>query len=85
MSSLQSSLWGIVSAGGEGVRLKGFVHEGSGTDVPEQFCAFVGRGTMPGRTVRRARLLIRCVAGSVPRMTCVMLQPLQEPSQSIQT
>ena len=58
MSITQSSLWGIVLAGGEGVRLKEFVRERVGTDAPKQFCAFVGTRTMLERTVRRAQLLI---------------------------
>jgi hypothetical protein len=32
MSITRSSLWGIVLGGGEGVRLKEFVHEHVGTD-----------------------------------------------------
>lgn len=58
MSITQSSLWGIVLAGGEGVRLKEFVRERVGTDAPKQFCAFVGTRTMLERTVRRAQFLI---------------------------
>jgi len=58
MTAVKSSLWGIVLAGGEGVRLKEFVRERIGTDVPKQFCAFVGTRTMLERTVRRAGLLI---------------------------
>lgn len=58
MKGTGSSLWGIVLAGGEGVRLKEFVHEHVGTDAPKQFCAFVGKRTMLERTVRRAGLLI---------------------------
>lgn len=58
MSAERASLWGIVLAGGEGERLKGFVREQLGTDVPKQFCAFIGTRTMLERTVRRARLLI---------------------------
>jgi len=42
MSITQSSLWGIVLAGGEEVRLKEFVRECFGTDAPKQFCASSG-------------------------------------------
>lgn len=38
MSIIQSSLWGIVLAGGKVVRLKEFVRECFGTDAPKQFC-----------------------------------------------
>ena len=58
MTTIGASLWGIILAGGEGVRLKQFVREQVGTDAPKQFCAFVGKRTMLERTVRRARLLI---------------------------
>ena len=42
MSITQSSLWGIVVAGGEGVRLKEFVRDRVGTDALKQFCASSG-------------------------------------------
>ncbi len=42
MSITQSSLWRIMLAGGERVRLKEFVRECVGTDVPKQFCASSG-------------------------------------------
>ncbi|WP_455242159.1 sugar phosphate nucleotidyltransferase [Petrachloros mirabilis] len=58
MKSTLSSLWGIVLAGGEGVRLRAFVRERIGTDAPKQFCAFMGSRTMLERTIRRAGLLI---------------------------
>ena len=58
MSASHASLWGIVLAGGEGERLKGFVREQFGTEVPKQFCAFFGERTMLERTIQRARLLI---------------------------
>jgi mannose-1-phosphate guanylyltransferase len=58
MSAENASLWGIVLAGGDGERLKGFVREQFGTEVPKQFCTFIGTRTMLERTVRRARLLI---------------------------
>jgi|APFre7841882630_1041343.scaffolds.fasta_scaffold09661_4 hypothetical protein len=42
MSIAQSFLWGIVSAGGEEVRLKEFVRTCVGTDVPKQFFPSAG-------------------------------------------
>ena len=42
MSITRLSLWGIVWAGGEGMRLKEFVRERIGTDAPKQFCASSG-------------------------------------------
>jgi len=58
MSTSNASLWGILLAGGEGERLKGFVRERFGTEMPKQFCAFFGERTMLERTIRRVRLLI---------------------------
>lgn len=58
MTVEKAALWGIILAGGEGERLKGFVREHVGLAVPKQFCAFVGRRSMLERTVRRARFLI---------------------------
>jgi len=58
MRAKESSLWGIILAGGEGRRLREYVYECTGTDAPKQFCAFVGSRSMLERTVRRARLLI---------------------------
>lgn len=52
------ALWGIVLAGGEGVRLRGFVRRHVGTDAPKQFCAFVGARTMVEHTVQRAESII---------------------------
>ena len=42
MSIAQSFLWGIVSAGGEGVRLKEFVLKCVGTEVPKLFYPSAG-------------------------------------------
>lgn len=54
----QHRLWGIVLAGGEGERLRGFVRTFLGSDAPKQFCAFLGRRTMVEHTLRRAETLI---------------------------
>ncbi|HKW85729.1 MAG TPA: NTP transferase domain-containing protein, partial [Nitrospiraceae bacterium] len=51
-------LWGIVLAGGEGERLRGFVRDFLGTERPKQFCAFWGQRTMLEHTLRRAESLI---------------------------
>ena len=58
MAPAWSSLWGIILAGGEGERLRGFVREVLGVDKPKQFCAFVGQRTMLERTLRRAQSII---------------------------
>jgi len=50
----QGCLWGIVLAGGEGERLRGFVKDFLGTDAPKQFCNFTGQRTMLEETLLRA-------------------------------
>ncbi|MDE3241365.1 MAG: NTP transferase domain-containing protein [Nitrospirota bacterium] len=52
------SLWGVVLAGGEGKRLRGFVRDYLGTDAPKQFCAFLGRRSMVEHTLRRVTWLV---------------------------
>jgi hypothetical protein len=42
MSTTESCLWGILSAGGEGVRPKGFARICVGTDALKQVCASSG-------------------------------------------
>ncbi len=58
MARAKPLLWGIVLAGGEGERVRGFVREFLGTEVPKQFCAFWGRRTMVEHTLHRAERLI---------------------------
>lgn len=58
MGKLNSNLWGIVLAGGEGERLKGFIRERLGSDAPKQFCTFLGYRTMVEATLKRASLTI---------------------------
>lgn len=58
MGKLNSNLWGIVLAGGEGERLKGFIRERLGSDRPKQFCTFLGHRTMVEATLNRASLTI---------------------------
>lgn len=58
MGKLNSNLWGIVLAGGEGERLKGFIRERLGSDAPKQFCTFLGHRTMVEATLKRASLTI---------------------------
>jgi hypothetical protein len=48
MSITQSTLCGIVSVGGESVRLKKFVRGRVGTDVPRQFSALTGSAPRHG-------------------------------------
>jgi mannose-1-phosphate guanylyltransferase len=51
--------WGIVLAGGDGVRLKNLTRIICGDDRPKQFCPLVGADTLLEQTRKRAE---RCIA-----------------------
>lgn len=46
--------WGIILAGGDGVRLRGLTRLISGDDRPKQFCPLLGEGTLLEQARRRA-------------------------------
>ncbi|HEY6342416.1 MAG TPA: sugar phosphate nucleotidyltransferase [Bryobacteraceae bacterium] len=46
--------WGVVLAGGDGVRLQGLTRLICGDDRPKQFCPLFGEGTLLDQTRRRA-------------------------------
>ncbi|MBI5594754.1 MAG: NTP transferase domain-containing protein [Elusimicrobia bacterium] len=50
--------WGVVLAGGQGVRLRPFVKEAFGLEAPKQFVPFMGRRSMFQHTVDRAAMLV---------------------------
>ena len=52
--SEQDRLWSIVLAGGEGERLKPFVHRWLGRHRPKQYCTFIGTRSMFQHTLDRA-------------------------------
>jgi len=47
--------WGVILAGGEGVRLRSLTRLVSGDDRPKQFCALLGGTTLLNQTRRRIR------------------------------
>lgn len=47
-------VWGILLAGGDGKRLKQFIHSLYGYDRPKQFCSILGGKTMLQHTLDRA-------------------------------
>ncbi|MGZ8476450.1 MAG: sugar phosphate nucleotidyltransferase [Candidatus Binatia bacterium] len=55
---IQTALWGLVLAAGDGKRLQPYIRETRGTDLPKQFVNFVGRHSMLEHTYRRSQLLI---------------------------
>ena len=50
-------LWGLVLAGGDGVRLRALTQRISGLPIPKQYCGIVGRSLLE-RTLRRTRRTI---------------------------
>jgi len=54
----RGALWGVILAGGEGQRLRGFLRSVHGTDRPKQFCAVIGTRSMLRHTVERVNRLI---------------------------
>jgi len=56
--SFRHQRWGLILAGGEGVRLRSLTRAIAGRDCPKQFCAVLGVETLLERTRRRAALAI---------------------------
>jgi len=54
----REGLWGIVLAGGEGVRLQPLTRWIAGDARPKQFCELTGTGTLLEQTVRRVARLV---------------------------
>lgn len=52
------SLWAVVLAGGDGVRLRPLVRRASGDERPKQFCPLLGPRTLLRQTLDRVGLLI---------------------------
>jgi mannose-1-phosphate guanylyltransferase len=50
-------LWSIILAGGEGERLRLFVHRWLGYHKPKQYCTFIGKRSMFQHTLDRADML----------------------------
>jgi mannose-1-phosphate guanylyltransferase len=52
------ALWGIILAGGDGVRLRSLTRWVTGDGRPKQFCDLTGNGTLLQETIRRVARLI---------------------------
>jgi len=53
LGSDQQHRWGVILAGGEGVRLKSLTRFVSGEDTPKQFCALLGGRSLLAQTEQR--------------------------------
>jgi len=53
----RTNLWTVMLSGGDGERLRTFVHRLFGRDRAKQYCTFIGNRTMFDSTVDRARML----------------------------
>jgi mannose-1-phosphate guanylyltransferase len=51
---MNSNVWSVILAGGEGERLKPFIRQWLGHERPKQYCAFVGTRSMLQHTLDRA-------------------------------
>jgi len=58
LSNSADHLWGLALAGGEGIRLQGFIKKIYGVVHPKQYCAITGTRSMLRHTIDRARMLI---------------------------
>jgi mannose-1-phosphate guanylyltransferase len=58
-SGSRSDLWGVVLAGGDGMRLRSLTTRIAGDERPKQFCAIADRETLLDRTRRRLGLAVR--------------------------
>ena len=56
--STDQGRWAIVLAAGSGTRLRALTRDRSGTDVPKQFCSFLGGRTLLGDALARARRVV---------------------------
>lgn len=59
LESARRERWGVILAGGDGVRLRPLTRRIAGDDRPKQFCPLLGRETLLDRTRRRAAGLIQ--------------------------
>jgi mannose-1-phosphate guanylyltransferase len=55
---MTTQTWGLILAGGEGLRLRPLTRLITGDERPKQFCKILGQDTLLGQTRRRAELLI---------------------------
>ena len=57
-SSSHPGIWAVVLAGGQGMRLRGFIRQVFGSERPKQFCRIVGNRSMLRHTWDRAARVV---------------------------
>jgi mannose-1-phosphate guanylyltransferase len=67
---MDTHLWGIILAGGDGTRLQPFVQARFGSDRPKQYCTFFGHRSLLRQTIVRAEQLI-----APQRLLTIVTQP----------
>jgi mannose-1-phosphate guanylyltransferase len=55
---LPDHTWGVVLAGGEGVRLRHLTTDATGTPIPKQYCSLFGGSTLLEDALRRGQLIV---------------------------
>ncbi len=65
-------VWSIILAGGDGSRMKPFIKQWHGQDIPKQFCSFVGNRSMFQHTLDRADQL------NHPEQKITVISPVHE-------
>jgi mannose-1-phosphate guanylyltransferase len=58
MGEISNNLWGIILAGGEGLRLRNLTRQIYGYDRPKQYCTFVGTRSLLRHTIDRTSMII---------------------------
>lgn len=58
MYTNNNNLWGIILAGGEGRRLQEFIQTRYRSNLPKQYCTFIGTRSMLRHTIDRCEMLI---------------------------
>ncbi|TKB78489.1 MAG: hypothetical protein E8D45_04680 [Nitrospira sp.] len=58
MQTFHSHLWGIILAGGDGMRLRPFIRACFGDERPKQYCTFLGTQSMLRHTICRTERLV---------------------------
>jgi mannose-1-phosphate guanylyltransferase len=70
MQTTHNHLWGILLAGGDGMRMQHFIRARFGCECPKQYCTFFGTQSLLRQTICRAERLV-----PPERLLTVVTQP----------